>query len=54
MIHNSFKKGLKEYGMSAADLITQMYNWFDGFPAQREKYEVVCVLKGIEYKTYKE
>lgn len=54
MIHRSFKKRLKEYGMSAAALITQMYNQFDGFTAQREKHEAVCVQKGIEYKTYKE
>lgn len=53
MTHRSFQKRLKEYGMSAAALITQMYSWFDGFTAQREKHEAVCPQKGIEYKTYK-
>lgn len=50
LAHNGFKKGLKVYGYSAADLITQTFNWFDGHPVRREKFKVICEKKQIEYK----
>lgn len=51
VVHNSFSKGLKVHGDKVADLITQTFNWFNGNPARREKFETVCKQKEIECKS---
>lgn len=51
VVHNSFSKGLKAHGDKVADLITQTFNWFDGNPARREKFEAVCKQKEIQCKS---
>ncbi|XP_055307211.1 uncharacterized protein LOC129571437 [Sitodiplosis mosellana] len=50
VVHNSFSKGLKACGDKLTGLIIQTFNWFDGFPARREKFENVCKQKEIECK----
>lgn len=51
VVHNCFSKGLKAYGEKLSDLIIQTFNWFNGFPARREKFDNVCKQKEMECKS---
>lgn len=51
VINNSFHRGLEIYGNDVSDVIVQVYNWFDGFPARLEAFQNYCQDKKYTYKT---
>lgn len=40
-VHNAFLKALMEFGESVSDFIFQIHNFFDGWPARWEEYEII-------------
>lgn len=40
-VHNSFLKGLEEYGSDASDFIISVYNYFDDWPSRWEDFSTI-------------
>lgn len=52
IVHNTFLKGLKQYGLDVSDVITQIFNWFDGWPVRKDDFESMCKKKNIDFKSF--
>lgn len=53
LVHNAYKKGCSQYGSDVADLMIQVYNWFDGYPARKQDFVEYCSKKNVTFKNFK-
>nr|XP_042908229.1 uncharacterized protein LOC122271344 [Parasteatoda tepidariorum] len=49
IVHNAFLKGLNELGENAADLITSVYHFFDGWPSRWDNFVIIQEKEGVPH-----